>query len=191
VFHTAHERDAFGVRGECNEIVPHGLRFRPYSRAARDDARRALAIERDATIFLCIGFIGEHKGFDRAVRAFAGAGRNDALLYIVGSVLYSTPESDRYIQGLRNVIAEAEGAALVERFVDDAEFDLWIQAADLVLLPYREASSSGVLARAALFGTPVVVSAAGGLVDQLDGVGVVADSDEELTKAIEGFVRSA
>ena len=42
---------------------------------------------------------------------------------------------------------------------DDEEFDRWIGAADAVVLPYRRAWSSGVLARAHALGTPAIVSA--------------------------------
>lgn len=47
---------------------------------------------------------------------------------------------------------------LIEEYVSDEDFDMWIVAADVLLLPYRRAWSSGALARARLLGTRSIVS---------------------------------
>jgi glycosyltransferase involved in cell wall biosynthesis len=71
-----------------------------------------------------------------------------------------------------------------ERFLDDDELDLWIQAADAVLAPYRSAASSSVVARARLLGTRVVATAVGGLPEQLGSGDILVATDDELTKAL-------
>ena len=75
---------------------------------------------------------------------------------------------------------------LVERFVPDADFDLWLTAADRVVLPYRRSWSSGVLARAQALRTPAVVAAQGGLAEQAGKDDVVVRDDDELFEALRG-----
>jgi glycosyltransferase involved in cell wall biosynthesis len=73
---------------------------------------------------------------------------------------------------------------LHERWLSDEEFDRWLLAADAVLLPYREAASSGVAARARMLGTRIVSSGSGGLGEQLGARDIVAASDDDLVQAI-------
>ncbi len=167
-------RHADGVRIEA-----------PPSRAA---ARGLLDIPRDDPVFVCPGFIHPDKGFDRAVAAFRDGGIQGRL-YIVGSVKDAIPANVAHLRLLRQLVAATPGVELVERFVDDAEFDAWIAAADAVLLPYRRSWSSGVLARAQALGTPVIAIGVGGIGEQASIHDVVVADDQELEKALVQLVQ--
>ena len=56
---------------------------------------------------------------------------------------------------------------MVSRYVPDAEVPLYFSAADLLCLPYRRASQSGVAHIGMAFGLPVVVSRVGGLAESM------------------------
>jgi glycosyltransferase involved in cell wall biosynthesis len=58
------------------------------------------------------------------------------------------------------------GVTLEPRWVADGEMAQVIAAARLVVLPYREASQSGVLPLALALGVPVVATRVGGLAEQ-------------------------
>jgi glucosyl-dolichyl phosphate glucuronosyltransferase len=195
-FHSERERDDFlnahpGLRdGGRLTISEHGEFFRPYASATPDEARRRLGLD-DGLLFLCIGFIGRHKGFDRAVRAFAELPSGMAKLQIVGSLLYETNEARAYADELSDLVEQVDGACMEERFLDDAELDLWIQAADAVLAPYRSAASSSVVARARLLETRVVATAVGGLPEQLGSGDILVTNDDELTKALSDLARAS
>ena len=75
--------------------------------------------------------------------------------------------------------------SLIEGFQSDEDFDAWVSAADRLVLPYTRAWSSGALARARLLGTPSIVSAVGGLVEQVGPEDEVVRSDDELRRAIQ------
>src|ERR671935_156480 len=82
-------------------------------------------------------------------------------------------------------IAPTPGVELLDRYVPDEEFDAWIAAADAVVLPYRRAWSSGVLARAQTIGTPAIVSDVGGLADQAGPGDRIFHDDGELREVFE------
>ena len=62
---------AFKLRRERIDVTAHGADFIRRVGLQRDEARRALGLPIDGHMFLAIGFIQPHKGFDRAIRAFA------------------------------------------------------------------------------------------------------------------------
>jgi len=184
VFHTDAERVALErdyrvrVRGQT---VPHRVEAAPGP--SRRAARERLGLANGAPVFVCPGFLQPSKGFDRAVEAFAGA-PDGARLYVVGSIRDRTPENEAYVRDLADRCRAAPQAALVQEFLSDEEFDLWVAAADWVVLPYRRAWSSGVLARAHALGTPAIVSAVGGLPEQAGDRDLVFEGDEELSRLL-------
>jgi glycosyltransferase involved in cell wall biosynthesis len=188
--HTELERrdfiEAFGVSAAKVQLLEHGESFVPKTRHDKASARRTLDIPADATVFLSIGFIQPHKGFDRAIRAFRGLGELGARLYIVGSLRLDEGEYAAHLEELRDLAANIPGADLVVGYVSDELFDRWIVAADYVVLPYRHIWSSGVAERAAIYHRPVIVTRVGGLAEQVayrDDVTLV-NSDGELQRAM-------
>jgi hypothetical protein len=142
-------------------------------------------VEPDSTVFLCIGFIQEHKGFDRAVRAFAGMGTQGARLDIVGSTRLEEPDFVAHLNELDRLCAATPEAHLHEGYVSDELFDRWIIASDVVVLPYRHIWSSGVLERAALYERPVIATRVGGLAEQAaDRLVTFVEDDVELAAAM-------
>jgi glycosyltransferase involved in cell wall biosynthesis len=117
------------------------------------------------------------------MRAFA-ASEGPGRLVIVGSVRDAVPANVRYAADLRRLAATTDGVTLIERFQSDEDFDAWVSAADRLVVPYTRAWSSGALARARSLGTPAIVSAVGGLVEQVGPEDEVVRSDDELRLAI-------
>ena len=189
VTHTERERTdlikAFSLDPQRVIVVHHGAAFVPRTSADRDAARRRLGVAPDQYVFLCIGFIQPHKGFDRAVRALArlDAGRK-VRLDIVGSVRVRTDEFAAYLTMLRRMVEADPRANLHEGYVTDARFDTWIVAADAVVLPYREIWSSGVIERAALFNRPAIITEVGGLAHQARDNTVIVHNEVELAEAM-------
>jgi len=200
-FHTRAEWHAvegdyrLGRRRDRVSFVPHVVA--PAGPVVeRNEARARLGIApTGGPVLVCAGFLQPAKGFERAVRAFstlAGtAGANGVssaaeagTLYVVGSVRDRTPETEAYAASLKRLCEATPGTKLVEGFLSDQEFDLWVAAADRLVLPYRSSWSSGLLARAHALGTPAIVSATGGLREQAGEDDVVFDDDEGLVEAV-------
>lgn len=188
--HTGSERDAFirdfGVDPSRVQLIAHGADFRPHTQMSREDARRSLGIDQDEFVFLAIGFVQPSKGFDRAVSAFRGLGERGARLDIVGSVRVDDPDMVRHEAELKELCANVEGATLHSGYVSDELFDRWIVASDVVVLPYRNIWSSGVMERAGLFGRPVIATRVGGLAEQAAAQADVqlVEDDQQLRRAL-------
>lgn len=187
--HSRSERESFissfGVRPSRVEVVDHGQAFSPNSTVNRGQARASLGIDQGAQVFLSIGFVQPHKGFDRAVRAFAGL-PSPSRLDVVGSVRVDEPAYLAYAEELEELVDATPGANLHLGYVSDEAFDRWIIACNTVILPYREIWSSGVLERARLLDRPVIATRVGGLGEQAESLNDVTlvDDDAGLRTAI-------
>jgi len=131
-------------------------------------------------VFVVPGFIHPDKGAERAAAALGPTGR----LYVVGSVKDRTPRNLAYLDRLRGLADRRERVELVERYLEEEELDVWVAAADAVVLPYRRSWSSGSLARAQALGVPAIVTPVGGLAEQAGPDDVVVRDDAALGRAM-------
>ncbi len=110
---------------------------------------------------LTFGRLLPYKGLDLLAEALIRLGpRADLRLRVVGS----GPES-RTLRLLRR----HQGVSVENRWVPEAEIGALIGWADALVLPYREASQSGVAAAALAAGRRVIATRVGGLAEQLAG----------------------
>ena len=170
--HTELERTrfaaAFGVPVSKIDVVSHGADFVRKTEHGRASARSSLGLPAEAFIFLAIGFLQPHKGFDRAMRSFAASGLQDegARLEVVGSQRVDENEVSAHVVELEEFAAANAGIGLRREYVSDEHFDRWLVAADVLVLPYRHIWSSGVLERALLYGRPIIATRVGGIAQQ-------------------------
>lgn len=182
--------DQFGVDPQRVRLVDHGEDF---TRRVPDDqaaARRSLGLPAEGHVFVCIGFIQTHKGFDRAAAAFRGLADEGASLHIVGSVRLDDPSAVDHQRELEALESQIPGVHLHLGFVSDEAFDRWIVAADTVVLPYRHIWSSSVAERARLYHRPVIATRVGGLADQIGEheANTVVDDNAGLARAMAAAV---
>jgi glycosyltransferase involved in cell wall biosynthesis len=158
-------RQRFGTGLSPMAIVPHGPILPPRTREAlgcKTDARsRAL---------LHFGRLLPYKGLDLLADAFA-----ELRLSHPGTTLVVAGGGDLdKANGGR--LRDMPGVRIENRYLDEVEIETLMDSSDVLVLPYREASQSGVVAVAHARGLPVVVTPVGGLTEQvIDGeTGVVA-----------------
>ena len=110
---------------------------------------------------LFFGFVRPYKGIDVLLDAMALLRRDDVRLSIVGE----------FWQGKKEILARVGALGLsskvdvVPRFVREQEAAEYFGRADLIVLPYRHATGSGIVAMAYHYGKPVLASRVGGLED--------------------------
>jgi glycosyltransferase involved in cell wall biosynthesis len=108
---------------------------------------------------LFFGRLLPYKGIDLLAEALSKLGpRADLTVRIVGSGPNSPPLQD---------LSRREGVSVENRWVPDSEVGSLLGWADALVLPYREASQSGVAAAALAAGRSVVATRVGGLAEQL------------------------
>ena len=123
---------------------------------------------------LTIGRIRDYKGIHQLVEAWRSISLYETLI-IAG-------QGDFKGQQLPNV-------QVINRWLTNSEFTYLIANAKLVILPYTEASQSGVLASSGYFGKPTLVSNVGGLVDQ-NPQSYILNEDLELSTNIKVVLQS-
>lgn len=114
--------------------------------------------------FLMFGRLRAYKGLDllRDAWPLLRARHPGARLRVVG-------EGDA--EALAPGLGALPGVAVETRWVPEAEIPVLLAGADAVVMPYREASQSGVVSMALALGVPVVATPVGGLAEQVaDGV---------------------
>jgi glycosyltransferase involved in cell wall biosynthesis len=185
LFHTSAERDgleqAYKLRVRAR-LIPHGEGVTVHSRLSREEARARLGLPSEGPILVAPGFLHPDKGIERAIESIRRVGRG--RLYVVGSVKDATSRSEAYASRLRQMAAEVPGVELMDRYLEDEDFDAWVSAADAVVLPYRRSWSSGAVARAQALGVPVIVTDVGGLREQAGPRDVVVRDDASLRSAM-------
>ena len=131
--------------------------------------------------FLFFGRIDEYKGINRLCSAYSALPeevKRASKLVIAGKGNLSDEE-----QGL---IKADSNIHLISRFIEDSEMVWLFQNSKAVIMPYIEASQSGVLPIAYKFGKPVIVSNLQGLTENLsiDKTGCVFDTVDELKEIL-------
>jgi glycosyltransferase involved in cell wall biosynthesis len=117
-------------------------------------------------VLLFFGFIRRYKGLDVLLDAFPQVLTRwpEALLLVAGQPFWRRGAAVRQAQRM----ALGGHVRLETRYIQNEEVASLFRAADLVVLPYRAASQSGVLQVAYAFDRPVVATRVGGLAEAVE-----------------------
>jgi len=153
-----------GARYRC---APHPVYDRFGGRTDRDAARRSLGL-RGRRVVLFFGYVRAYKGLDVLLEAMGLLDRGlDVELLVAGEFYEDRRKYDERIRALpagTRVTVRPEYAP-TERVRD------YFSAADVVVLPYRSATQSGIAQIAYNFDLPVIATNVGGLAEVVrDGV---------------------
>ena len=170
-------------------VIPHGdygFFARESGSADRAQARRELGLAADAETALFFGYIREYKGLDLLLAAWpdVAAARPRARLVVAGDPVRLD------INRRRELEAAATRVGAVHRFayIPFDEVTRYFAAADVLVLPYRHVSQSGVLFLALALGLPVIATRVGALPELLrdheSALLVAPESTGELAAAV-------
>ena len=124
------------------------------------DARMALGLPADKQIVLFFGLIRKYKGLDMLLDAMNELKSNPNIILVIAGEFYEDKQPyldliDNY-QIQNQVICHA-------KFIANEDVRLYFSSADLVALPYRSATQSGVTQVSFHFEVPTLVTNVGGL----------------------------
>jgi glycosyltransferase involved in cell wall biosynthesis len=159
-----------GVSDEKIRTIPHINYIDAYpNEISRTDARKALGIDEDTFLFLCIGQIRPYKGFSILFDAFEEikkANRN-AKLVIAGKFSFDFGLFKKLSLRFKSFLSS--GVILMPRFVPDDRLQIFLNASDICVFSYRDVFISGAVILAQSFGVPVIAPRTGCLPDYVDG----------------------
>lgn len=182
-FHTRHLADDFlkffpSIPNSEIHVVEHTRFMGPKYHGTRNDARLELKLPVNKSVFLCIGLINLQKGFDAAIEAFAISLPDSAELHIVGTPSQNDDLAVAHADFLQASADRIPNVHFHRTFTSDVDFDKWLCAATVVILPYRSIASSGVGARASLFNTQLIISDIPNLKEQFSRAIVFSNTKE-------------
>jgi glycosyltransferase involved in cell wall biosynthesis len=193
IAHSGHDRDRLigelGVAPERVTVIPHGEYGFFASVGAGEDraaARGALGLGSEDEVVLFFGYVRRYKGLDLLLEAWprVAAERPSARLLIAGDPARLGPETRAELE----VRSDELGAIRRFEYIPVDEVGRYFAAADLLAMPYRHISQSGVLYLALSLGLPVVATRVGGLPellrDEESALIVPPESPPDLARAI-------
>jgi beta-1,4-mannosyltransferase len=149
------------LRGRPCFVIPHGPFREVYTdQLSLAEARARLDLPANARVIVSLGQIRPYKNLPHLIRTFRQLPDADYRLVVAGRP--ATPEL------AEEVVAAAGGdprIRLALDFVPEEAVQVYLRAADLVVLPYREILNSGSSILALSFARPVLVPAQGALLE--------------------------
>ena len=155
---------------------PHPL-FDTYGpKVERTEACGQLGLDNSLGYVMFFGYIRDYKGLDVLLDAWAllkAEGKTVGRKLLVVGEVYG--DGSKYVEQIQR-LGLADDVVMHTDFIPDSEVALWFSVADMVALPYKSATQSGVTQVAYAFGVPMVVTNVGGLQEMVpdDVVGVLA-----------------
>ncbi len=150
--------------------------------------RQKYGFEKEDKIILFFGLIREYKGLDIFIEALNSiniSGHN--IKPLIAGEFYD--EKEKYLKLVTP--SHKNDYQIIDRFVDDSESVEILSLSDVLVLPYKTASQSGVLADALNVDLPVIVSNHPGLTEYIEhnenGMIFENENTEQLASQITNF----
>ena len=157
-------------------VIPHGAFFN-YKKSVV--GKKIVEYSNDKINFLFFGRIEEYKGLDILLSAYKCV--EEKYPKEVSLVVAGRGDIDKYMHQMQNI----KNLTLLNFLIPDEHIrDLFSGNNVVTVLPYKDATQSGVIATAAMFDSLIVASDTGGLTEQLQdgrlGVLFTCNSVEDL-----------
>jgi glycosyltransferase involved in cell wall biosynthesis len=158
-------------------VIPHPpfSVLEPTPGSPPDRWRERIAAPPGAKIVLFFGNVRLYKGVRDLIDAFPRVTASTNAVLVVAGTFFEP------IAGYRARVQElglGDTVRLIDEYVPNEEVAPLFELADLVVLPYRSASQSGVMPLAAAFRKPVLATETGGLPDALAGTGMLVPPED-------------
>jgi glycosyltransferase involved in cell wall biosynthesis len=164
------------------EIIPHGNFINFYENVlSKREVRQQLHLNEDEIIFLYIGLIRPYKGILELIATFKRLNAQRTKLLICGRPINIE---------IRNEILKECGRdkniKTFLKFIPDNEIQIYMNAADIIILPFTNILTSSTIILAMSFGKPIIAPLLGCIQDVLDEKGsfLYEPSEDGLFKAM-------
>jgi glycosyltransferase involved in cell wall biosynthesis len=137
-------------------VVPHGNYIDAYPNdISKVEARERLGISPDACVYVFTGNARPYKGIDKLVEAFREmAEPRDHLVLMMRHFRFNLQYALDYVEMAKG---SANITAVSSDFFERDEFQTYLKAADVAVLPFVDVLTSGSAILALSFGLPVIL----------------------------------
>jgi D-inositol-3-phosphate glycosyltransferase len=188
----------FAVPGDVVSIISFPINNSlPNTELTPAAAKLRLGIASDERAILFFGRIRPYKGIEHLLEAFrvlSAKKEKNYRLIVAGEPIKGCED---YLQQLRKSLGDDFDQDRIiwrTQFIPDTEVEIYVKAADVLVLPYKEIFQSGVLFLAYAFGLPVVATDVGSFrEDIVEGrTGFLCDPEhpQDMAKAIDRYFAS-
>ncbi|MEZ4592917.1 MAG: glycosyltransferase family 4 protein [Chloroflexota bacterium] len=144
--------------------IGSNITVHPTNHIETEDIRHSLGLQPQDTLLGYFGFLNDSKGADTLIEALAGLDGRFHLVFIGGQTGASDGANNQaFLDGLQ---AQIQALGVAERvhwtgFLSDARVSAHLQAADMLVMPYRDGASlrRGTLMAALAHGRPLITTA--------------------------------
>ena len=160
----------FGVPESVVTVIRHPINDAfPDTDLSPSEAKQKLGIRENERAILYFGRIRPYKGIEYLIAAFRQLvdQRSDYRLIIAGE---PKKGSEAYLQEIQETLGKnlKPGQVISKiQFIPDADMELYLKAADVLVLPYKDIFQSGVLFLAYSYGLPVVATDVGSFREEI------------------------
>jgi len=182
------ERDLLTVHPKAHYTkLPHPVYEIFGERMPRDLARNKLGVPLNTPAILFFGYIRKYKGLDILLRAMPMILKQlpELRLVVAGEFYGDEAEYRSLIQELQ--IPE-KNLVLATDYIPNEEVSKFFSASNVVVLPYRSATQSGIVQIAYNFDVPVIATDVGGLaevvIDNKSGIITPKATPEEVAEDV-------
>jgi beta-1,4-mannosyltransferase len=166
-------------------VVPHGNYIDSYeNKIDKATARERLGLKPSNLVFLFLGSIRPYKGVFELIDTFNQLDSENIKLVIAGRV---HKDSLEVTELLKEKIANDQRIKFFSGFVPTDEIQLYMNASDVVIFPYRDILTSGAVLLAMSFGRACIAPRIGCIGEVLDDAGAFLyeiDDKNGLTTAL-------
>lgn len=171
-----------------SKVLPHPVYSRFGKSVEKHIAKEHLNLSENKYI-LFFGFIRDYKGLDTLLLAMSVLNDKNINLLVVGEFYI---DKAKYLNLIKEHKLE-NNVILKTDFIPANEVKFYFSACDVVILPYRSATQSGIVQIAVNFNKPVIATDVGGLaeviVDSESGYIIEKENPKALAIAINKFYK--
>ncbi len=172
------------------KFVPHPV-YESFGKGiGKTEARKKLGIGGNENVALFFGYVRKYKGLHVLLESVAKALTTFDFTLIVAGEFYDDEKG--YRQQIQR-LGIGHRVRVFSDYIPNDEVSVYFSAADVVVLPYIDATQSGIVQIAYNFDKPVITTDVGGLaevvLDGQTGLVVRPNSSDELAAALARFFR--
>ncbi len=188
IVHGQFAKDAicreYKIEPDKVHIIPHG-HYRGFykNNIPASEAKKQLGIANDDYVFLFFGNIRAYKGLEELVEAFQRLQKKHSSITLLIAGRGLDKDIHEYIN---EKVKHSDKIIAHIKFINDDDVQLFLNASNVMVLPYKSVLTSGAALLALSFLKPVIAPRIGLIPELVDQkIGELFDTLEEMEKLLE------